>query len=53
MNSGQREMVLKVLSHLACAAEGLDVLVENFKREEAYKAIEEAHQAVALLLIAR
>lgn len=53
MNTGQREIILKVLANLALAAEGLEVMTETFKREDAFDAIERAHQAVALLLIAK
>jgi hypothetical protein len=48
-----RDAVLKVLQHIESASDGLALIPESFKREEAYGLIEDAHQAVARLLLGR
>lgn len=53
MSIGNRDAILKVLQNLQAASDGLSIISESFKRENAVKLIEDAHQAVALLLLSR
>ncbi len=51
LTNGQKEAVLKSMMELEVAHQQLATVNECPRRESAYKLIEEAHQAVALLLI--
>lgn len=49
----QKNTILKIMDNLEIAHESLSVIPESYKRDEAYKLIVAAHQAVALLLVTR
>ncbi len=53
MNATQKDTVLKILANIQTAHELLEQLPETFKREDAYAVIENAHEAVAALLVSR
>lgn len=52
-NEKQRDIILKIMMNLEESHELLSDIVESYKRDEAYKLIEAAHQSVALLLVQR
>ncbi len=51
MTTNQRDAILKIMQQLQQGYEGLQDITESYKRDEAMKLLQDAHQAVALLLV--